>query len=818
MGDKVTDIKPAPALQHDGRLWVSTGRSRYEKNWKGRETYWSRIVGKLETPVRTPETYAEYMKLTRTEQERIKDVGGFVGGTLKDGKRGAKTVISRSIVCLDLDQAPVDFWDDFTMTAEYGCACYSTHKSRKDKPRLRLLIPLQRPVTPDEYEAVARMLADDIGMDYMDPTTFQPSRLMYWPSCSTDGDYFFDFQDAGFLDPDKVLSRYEDWHDASLWPVSRLEVEKHRKDADKQADPLQKKGIVGAFCRVYDIAGAIRKFLPEVYTPTDKEDRYTYAAGSSAAGLVLYEDGKFAFSNHGTDPVSGLLVNSFDLVRIHLYGSEDESVRADTSTTKLPSYKKMCELASADPDVRGELYESQHEQISKDFSDDGEDGEPEPLERKDVAKQLSYTQKGGIEKTVANCETVFTLDQALRGLSYNLLSGEIVIDSRYPLPWEREPGSWKDSDDAQLYTYVAKWYAEFARAAVTDQKIVESQKHRFHPVREYLASLPEWDGVPRVDSLLIDYLGAEDNIYTREATRKTLLAAVTRIYEPGTKFDEMLVIAGPQGCGKSTLISRLAGDWFSDSLSFDDMKDKTGAEKLQGYWILEIGELKGMRKMDMESIKAFISRQDDIYRAAYGRNTERHPRQCIIFGTVNNQSGFLKDITGNRRFWPIECSGEGSRKSWDLSQEDRSQIWAEVLHLYRSKSEKLILSPEADELASKAQTDAIEVDDREGLVADYLSMKLPENWRERNLEQRRDYIDDWRENSTSDAFIDIGEDRSTVTNLEIWCECFREPMMRIEKKDSYMIAGILKRLGWESCGERSRDPLYGRQRCYRKVR
>ncbi len=218
-----------------------------------------------------------------------------------------------------------------------------------------------------------------------------------------------------------------------------------------------------------------------------------------------------------------------------------------------------------------------------------------------------------------------------------------------PLPWERSGGPWRDSDDAQLVTYVATVYVEFSQQTIMDQKTITVARHAFHPVKEYLEGLEPWDGVPRVDTLLIDYLGAEDTVYTREATAKILTAAVRRIYEPGCKFDSMLVLSGPPNTGKSMLVARLGGSFFSDNLTFDDMKDKTAAEKLQGYWLLEVGEMKGMRKMDVDSIKAFISRQEDIYRAAYGHNTERHPRQCVIFGTVNDLFGYLKDVTGNRR-------------------------------------------------------------------------------------------------------------------------------------------------------------------------
>ena len=397
-------------------------------------------------------TFAEYMRMSKAEQDDAKDVGGFVGGTLSEGRRSAKTVKTRSIISFDLDFAPVDFYSGIKLDGAYASACYSTHKYQPEKPRLRLLIPLSRDVSADEYEAVARMLATDIGMDYMDPSTFQPSRLMYWPSHAEDAPYFFDYVDAPFLDPDDVLRRYPrgEWHDASLWPTSKLEVESHKKIADKQADPTTKPGIVGAFCRAYTVPAAIDKFLGDIYAPTDHEDRYTYIPGSTTAGLVIYDDGKFAYSNHGTDPAGGIECNAWDLVRIHKFGGEDDGVRGDIAPNKRPSYQAMAAFALKDEETLRLYDEENHSVEASDF----EEGETEELTPSDVRLKLQRSGKGVVEKSVINCGRVFELDPALKGLTFDLLAGDIKVDPEHPVPWPRRPGSWTDSDDAQLYTYV----------------------------------------------------------------------------------------------------------------------------------------------------------------------------------------------------------------------------------------------------------------------------------------------------------------------------------------------------------------------------
>lgn len=261
---------------------------------------------------------------------------------------------------------------------------------------------------------------------------------------------------------------------------------------------------------------------------------------------------------------------------------------------------------------------------------------------------MELDKAGKVKNTLQNLTVILMNDPLLKPLVFNqLLDG---MEIKGDVPWRHPSKFWRDADDAQLISYVDSHYGTFsarnydiAVAKVTDDR-------SYHPIREFIENLPEWDKVPRVDTLLIDYLGADDNEYVRAVTRKTLCAAIKRVLYPGCKFDSMLVLNGPQGVGKSTLIAKLAGEWFSDSLNLGDTKDKTAAEKLQGYWILEIGELAGLKKAEVETLRSFLSRQNDIYRAAFGKRATPHLRQCVFFGTTNAESGYLRDTTGNRRF------------------------------------------------------------------------------------------------------------------------------------------------------------------------
>ena len=291
---------------------------------------------------------------------------------------------------------------------------------------------------------------------------------------------------------------------------------------------------------------------------------------------------------------------------------------------------------------------------------------------------LNRDRHGAIEKTLSNLCLVLETDPELANIGYNQFTDS--FEATGPLPWRQGPGPWRDTDDAQLMRYVDRRFGSFPMVYYAQALSAQQDRLGFHPIRRYFMDLPDWDGVPRVERLLIDYLGAPDTAYVRAVTRKTLCAAVQRVFLPGCKFDHILVLSGPQGVGKSTLLARLGMSWFSDSLTVSDMNDKTAAEQLQGHWIIEIGEMAGMKRAELEKVKAFLTRQDDKYRMAYGRRVTSHLRQCVFFGTTN-QEGYLRDLTGNRRFWTVPVTGQGSRRPWELEQPVLDQIWAEALGL-----------------------------------------------------------------------------------------------------------------------------------------
>lgn len=770
---------------------IAYGNSRMEKRWKNNEISWDDFCRRVSTTQTTTETVEEYRKMTKPQQDAVKDVGGFVGGHLRGGRRKTGTVLCRSMLTLDMDHGTPDILDELSLFNSHELCVYSTHKHTPEAPRLRLIFPLKRDVSEEEYPALARKVAQEIGMDLFDETTYQPHRLMYWPSTSRNGEYVYQVMDGDILDPDAYLGLYDDWRDVSTWPVSSRESEAVEKSAKQQADPLAKTGAVGAFCRTYPIREAIEKFLPDVYAPSAMEGRYDYIPADSSAGVIIIDE-KFAYSFHATDPACGQLLNAFDAVRVHKFPDDDPK----------KSYNAMAEFAVADERVKLRIFEEKRQAAAEDF----DEADPDAWK-----KQLQYEKKSmELKNNLHNLMLILENDEKLKGIVFNQLADGMEI--RGNVPWPHPAKFWRDADDAQLICYVDAAYGTFS-ARNYDIAVTKAVDDRsYHPIREFFETLPAWDGVERADTLLIDYLGAEDTPYVRAVTRKELCAAYCRVYHPGIKFDSMIVLNGDQGIGKSTLIAKLGGEWYSDSLNLSDMNDKTAAEKLQGYWIMEIGELAGMRKADLDKVKAFISRQDDKYRASFGRRVTPHPRQCVFFGTTNSQNGYLRDITGNRRYWNVKVPGNGKYKPWDMDADTVKQVWAEVM-VYAKAGEKLYLPPELETYAKEEQRAAMERDDREGLVQEYLDMLLPDTWDSMDVYKRRDYVRDADDPMRPDGIVR----RMEVSNMEIWCECFGKAKEDMKPSDSYAISAIMERIaGWSKTGKAKILPIYGRQRIYKR--
>lgn len=672
-------------------LAIAYGNNRQAKTWTNKTITFDDLKERLKVTIRTPESAEEYAKFNKAKRDTVKDHGGFVAGALKGGRRKIDTVELRSMVALDGDRIDKAFLENYEMNAPYTSLLYTTHSSTEEHPRVRLVYPLTRDVTPEEFVAVSRYLADMLGIDYFDECSYQPNQLMYWPSTPSNGVYVFKDVEKEWLNPDDILSAHSEWTDPTRLPTSSRESRANTTRTEEVKDPLGKDGTVGLFNRTYfPINRVIEKFLSDVYEPTDNENRYHYIQSSSMAGVEIIEEGKFAYSHHAKDPAYLKLCNAFDLVRIHRFGDDDSK----------KSFNAMCELAMEDDEVKRLATEEKLLEAETDFADSDSDW----------MTRLKYQPRTGLlENSVYNLNLILNNDPDFQNFAFNELANRIQIIG--PLPWERPEGNsfWRDADTAQLKSIIDIRYLAFSSRNHDVAFTKAADDRHFHPVRDYLNSLPEWDGVKRVEDLFIKYLQAEDTEYVRTVTRKTFAAAVARIYVPGIKFDCVPVLDGDQGIGKSTVVKDLVSpEYYSETLSLTDMDDKSGAEKLQGFWAVEIGELAGMKKADIEKVKAFLFTCDDKYRPSYGRVVESHPRQYIIIATVNGERGYLRDITGNRRFWIIKLHQKKQKKTWNFTPEFRAQFWAEAKEIWKS-GEKLYLEGDVLAEAEKMQQSATAV-------------------------------------------------------------------------------------------------------------
>lgn len=794
---------------------ITTGRSRLETEWKARSMSWDDLTRKLTKCKRTAESVAEYKAMTKAQRGRVKDIGGFVGGTLAGARRKATEVTGRSLVTLDIDFGSASTPDVISdMLAGTQWCLYTTHSHTPKEPRFRLVVPLSREVTPDEYGPIARRIADDIDITLFDQSTYEPSRLMYWPSAPRDAEFIGLTGDGAPADADALLATYADWRNVAEWPMHETHAPMAR--GARQEDPRNKPGIIGAFCRTYGIAEAIEAFLPGVYTQTVQEDRWTYAEGSTHGGMVTYDD-TWAYSHHGTDPAGGKLCNAFDLVRLHRFADLDEGVDTEvTPVNKIPSFVEMERLARSDKRVAGQRAKERMQELADEFGQVADtEGEGRDQQEEDIKwaedMQMDERRKHFLPSPF-NFGLIVRNDPRLRDkVRRDAFRGRDCVCG--DLPWrtgnEADP-FWNNSDDNGLIDYVSRFYQLTGKQALLDANDLAMSQRTFHPVREWLESL-EWDGVERLDTLLVDYLGAEDNDLTRAMTRKHFTAAVARVMTPGCKYDYILTLIGPQGIGKSTLVKVMGGDWFDDSLT--SIEGKEGMEQIRGKWLIEFGELTNYKKSTSEAYKAFISKQEDCYRPAYGRKVEVYPRQCVFFATTN-EPAFLKGDTGNRRFWTVECDKDIICKDvWDELPNEREQLWAEAVQRFR-EGEKLYLPRELERDAQRRQEEHNEVaaDERTGIIEAFIRKEIPANWEQLSARQRQEYF---KFGNAGDVTSLTGTmRRATITAVEVLAECFGQPIDERTRYRTKEINQILRSFGWLRPAGLKYDKVYGRQRTF----
>ena len=329
-------------------------------------------------------------------------------------------------------------------------------------------------------------------------------------------------------------------------------------------------------------------------------------------------------------------------------------------------------------------------------------------------------------QTVKNFEIALENDRRFTGkIRFDEFSQQTFLIG--DMPWESRNNyrAWSSFDDSALFSILQSDYGLNSRNDYFDALKNVSMRNKFHPVRDMLDSL-KWNGEERLCRLIVDYLGAEDTEYTHQATRLWMLGGVARIYQPGCKFDYILILMGPQGIGKSTFLLFLALNdiWFNDSL--DSLDSDKAAQSLMGSWIIELAELKSLARTagGVDSVKRFLTSTQDKYRIPYEKRADVFPRQCIFAGTTN-RSDFLQDETGNRRFLIVPVGITKPKKNLFSpdAMEDIKSAWAEAVHIWKTENPKLILPDSCRKRAEELQAESMADDGKIGIITEYLENK-----------------------------------------------------------------------------------------------
>jgi len=406
------------------------------------------------------------------------------------------------------------------------------------------------------------------------------------------------------------------------------------------------------------------------------------------------------------------------------------------------------------------------------------------------ANQLRLDLAGTPERNEANVITALSCDEAFAGsLVFDEFRQEIIVARK--LPWDDQliplPRPWMDADDVRCAEWLQRREINVPPVVVSRSVIAVARDVRIHPVRDYLNGLV-WDGVQRLDSWALTYLGAGDTPLNRAFGALWAISAIARIMQPGAKADHMLILEGPQGARKSTALKVLAGaEWFTDELA--EIGSKDAAQQMRGVWIIEIAELDAIGRAEVSRIKAFLSRTVDRYRPPYGRYVIDVPRQCVFAGSVNPDT-YLRDETGNRRFWPLRCGAidlDGLRR-------DRDQLWAEAVVRFREGAIWWLADPALIAAADAAQSERMQSDAWDDLIEHWLAFE--------RRRVNRGYVgyDDWQdeevERATPLTDVSVGEILEQAIGVEPG---------RWTKSDQMRVGAYLKVNRWERYQLRAGD-------------
>nr|DAY05056.1 MAG TPA: virulence associated protein E [Caudoviricetes sp.] len=715
-----------------------------------------------------------------------KEAGNYIFGEIEGERRNKASVVSRCALTLDIDFPDSGFIDRVQNVFDgYAYALHSTFSSTKEKPRYRLIMPLSEKVGPAKYTELCYGVMALLGNTCFDPTTAQHERYMFLPATNGDG-YTVLTREGKAVEIDNALLQGANKFDKSP-----------RESVQKRKDPKTLKGVAGLFCQAYqDWAELIRVFeLPYEQVTTN---RFHLNGAKSEAGMApIAENPGFVYSYHANDPAGGRAMNAFDLVRVHKFGDLDAG-KDGVPVNRLPSTKAMNELAANDERVK----KLQSVEILKSFSEEIND----ETDSTAWVESLSRNKFGVVENTIQNLDLITAHDPIFKGIVLNVRG----------MSMELTPGSypWRDvhENDTQLDDYdfssIMLHLERTYRLRISENQLrhvlrdlVQERKHDF--VQEYLEGLV-WDGTPRVEFALP---GVEDSPHTRLVARKVLVAAVARTFEPGIKWDNMLMIYGPEGIGKSWWIEKMSRGWYN---SLDEIGNKDTLMKMGKSWIVTADEGHSLRAADFNKLKEFLTQRKDEYRAPFAATVTSYPRRSVVWGTTNDPA-FLRRQDGNRRFLIVHAE---HKVDFDSMTDDYiNQVWAEAVQMYKD-GEKLHFTAEETELLNRARTPYIQEEPLTGLILQYVDSLVPAGWENMSLDERLE----WRANAPGGFAVEGTEPINSISALQVWCEVLNRRIGDHTSRDIAEIQRVLRTLpGWILNPSPRKSAAYGTQQVFVRV-
>lgn len=715
-----------------------------------------------------------------------KEAGNYIFGEIEGERRDKSSVVSRCALTLDVDFPDSGFIDRVQNVFEgYAYALHSTFSSTKEKPRYRLIMPLSEKVGPAKYTELCYGVMALLGNTCFDPTTAQHERYMFLPATNGEG-YLTVRKEGKALEIDNAL----------LQGANKF-GETPRNSATRRKDPKTLKGVAGLFCRAYQDWAELIKVFELPYEQVSVNRFHLNGAKSEAGMAPIAENPDFVYSHHANDPAGGRAMNAFDLVRVHKFWHLDVG-KDGVPVNRLPSTKAMNELAANDERVK----KLQSAEILKAFPEETND----ETDSTSWVEKLSRNKFWAVENTIQNLDLITAHDPIFKGIVLNVrgMTMELTPGS-YPWRDVRENDTQLDDYDFSSImlhlerTYKLRISENQLRHVLRD--LVQERKHDF--VQEYLEGL-EWDGTPRVEFALP---GVEDSPHTRLVARKVLVAAVARTFEPGIKWDNMLMIYGREGVGKSWWIEKMSRGWYN---SLDEIGNKDTLMKMGKSWIVTADEGHSLRAADFNKLKEFLTQRKDEYRAPFAATVSSYPRRSVIWGTTNDPA-FLRRQDGNRRFLIVHAKGKVDFDA--LTDEYINQVWAEAVQLYRD-GEKLHFTAEETELLNEARAPYVQEDPLTGLVQKYADTPVPAGWDDMTLDERLE----WRVNAATDFAPAGTETINSLCALQVWCEVMGRRIGDHSVRDMADIQRVLRTLpGWVMHPVPRETAAYGRQQVFVRV-